>query len=45
MPRGMESFGRIDPFPLGTEDASDRLMIPVNGTPELVHLSGYFGIG
>ena len=23
-----ESFGRIDPFPLGTQDASDRLMIP-----------------
>ena len=22
------SFGRIDPFPLGTQDASDRLMIP-----------------
>ena len=23
-----ESFGRIDPFPLGTQDISDRLMIP-----------------
>ncbi len=23
-----ESFGRIDPFPLGLQDASDRLMIP-----------------
>src|SRR5882724_7729013 len=23
-----ESFGRIDPFPPGTQDASDRLMIP-----------------
>src|SRR6201988_5285695 len=23
-----ESFSRIDPFPLGTQDASDRLMIP-----------------
>src|SRR5467141_2684929 len=23
-----ESFGRIDPFPLGTQDASDRLLIP-----------------
>jgi PAS domain S-box-containing protein len=23
-----ESLGRIDPFPLGTQDASDRLMIP-----------------
>src|SRR5260221_12511860 len=23
-----ESFGRIDPFPLGAQDASDRLMIP-----------------
>jgi PAS domain S-box-containing protein len=61
-----ESFGRIDPFPLGTEDASDRLMIPerlygrereINtllasfdrvvtyGTPELVLVSGYAGIG
>jgi predicted ATPase/signal transduction histidine kinase len=61
-----ESFGRIDPFPLGTEDASDRLMIPerlygrereINtllasfdrvvtyGTPELVLVSGYSGIG
>src|SRR6266478_5540566 len=61
-----ESSGRIDPFPLGTEDASDRLMIPerlygrereintllasfdrvvANGTPELVLVSGYSGIG
>jgi PAS domain S-box-containing protein len=61
-----ESFGRIDPFPLGTEDTSDRLMIPerlygrereintllasfdrvvASGTPELVLLSGYAGIG
>jgi PAS domain S-box-containing protein len=61
-----ESFGRIDPFPLGTSDASDRLMIPeqlygrereidellasfdrvvANGTPELVLVSGYSGIG
>jgi PAS domain S-box-containing protein len=24
----LESFGRIDPFPLGTQDVSDRLMIP-----------------
>ncbi len=23
-----EAFGRIDPFPLGTQDASDRLLIP-----------------
>ena len=23
-----ESFGRIDPFPLATQDASDRLMVP-----------------
>jgi hypothetical protein len=23
-----ESLGRIDPFPLGTQDGSDRLMIP-----------------
>jgi hypothetical protein len=41
----MEALGRIDPFQLGTEDASDRLMFPVNGTSELVHLSGYSGIG
>src|SRR3982075_4313904 len=61
-----ESFGRIDPFPLGTEDAPDRLMTPerlygrereINtllasfdrvmayGTPELVLVSGYSGIG
>jgi hypothetical protein len=61
-----ESFRRIDPFPLGTQDASDRLMIPerlygrereietllasfdrvmANGTPELVLVSGYSGIG
>jgi hypothetical protein len=61
-----ESFGRIYPFPLSTEGASDRLMIPeqlygreheidvllasfervvANGTPELVLVSGYSGIG
>jgi PAS domain S-box-containing protein len=61
-----ESFGRIDPFPLDSQDASDRLMIPErlygrereieallasfdrvvsNGTPELVLVSGYSGIG
>ncbi len=61
-----ESFGRIDPFPLGTQDASDRLMIPerlygrereietllasfnrvvASGTPELLLVSGYSGIG
>jgi PAS domain S-box-containing protein len=61
-----ESFGRIDPFPLGTQDVSDRLMIPERlygrhretdtliatfnrvvtyGTPELVLVSGYSGIG
>jgi PAS domain S-box-containing protein len=61
-----ESFGRIDPFPLGTPDASDRLMIPerlygrgreietllaafhrvvASGTPELILVSGYSGIG
>src|SRR6202047_3149728 len=61
-----ESFGRIDPFPLGTQDASDRLMIPERlygrereietllasfdrveayGTPELMLVSGYSGIG
>src|ERR1700682_5083374 len=61
-----ESFGRIEPFSLGTQDASDRLMIPerlygrereidallasfervvAHGTPELVLVSGYSGIG
>jgi PAS domain S-box-containing protein len=61
-----ESLGRIDPFPLGTQDASDRLLIPerlygrereieallasfdrvvTRGTPELVLVSGYAGIG
>ncbi len=62
----LESSGRIDPFPLGTQDASDRLLIPerlygrereidtllaafdrvvADGTPELVLVSGYPGIG
>src|SRR5260370_30916951 len=61
-----ESFGRIDPFPIGTQDASDQLMIPERlygrereietllasfdrvvayGTPELMLVSGYSGIG
>jgi predicted ATPase/signal transduction histidine kinase len=61
-----ESHRRIDPFPLGTHDASDRLLIPerlygrereietllasfsrvvVHGTPELLLVSGYSGIG
>jgi predicted ATPase/signal transduction histidine kinase/GAF domain-containing protein len=61
-----ESRGRIDPFQLGTRDASDRLLIPerlygrereietllasfnrvvAQGTPELVLVSGYSGIG
>ena len=61
-----ESHGRIDPFPLGACDVSDRLLIPeklygrereidallasfdrvvANGTPELVLVSGYSGIG
>jgi PAS domain S-box-containing protein len=61
-----ESDGRIDPFPLGTRDVSDRLLIPerlygrkreikmllecfdrvvAHGTPELVLVSGYSGIG
>jgi PAS domain S-box-containing protein len=61
-----ESIGRIDPFPPGLQDASDRLLIPeklygrereidtllasfdrvvANGTPELVLVSGYSGIG
>src|SRR6202453_3721716 len=58
--------GRIDPFPLGAHDVSDRLMIPeklygregeidallaafdrvmTHGTPELLLVSGYSGIG
>jgi serine/threonine protein kinase len=61
-----ESRGRVDPFPLGAHDASDRLLIPerlygrereiesllasfdrvvTHGTPELVLVSGYSGIG
>ena len=61
-----ESHGRVDPFPLGAHDASDRLLIPerlygrereietllasfervvAHGTPELVLVSGYSGIG
>ncbi len=58
--------GRIDPFPLGTDDTPDRLLIAeelygrefdiatllasfdrvvVQGTPELVLVSGYSGVG
>jgi predicted ATPase/signal transduction histidine kinase/GAF domain-containing protein len=61
-----EAFGRIESFPLGSQDASDQLLIPeklygrereigtllaafdrvvANGTPELVLVSGYSGIG
>src|SRR5712692_8425580 len=61
-----QSNGRIDPFPLGTHDSSDRLLIPeklygrereidallaafervvAEGTPELVLVSGYSGVG
>jgi len=61
-----EAHGRIDPFRLGTQDASDRLLIPerlygrereidtllavfdrvvAKGTPELMLVSGYSGIG
>jgi PAS domain S-box-containing protein len=61
-----ETHGRIDPFPLGTHDPSDRLLIPeklygrereidtllaafdrvvARGTPELVLVSGYSGVG
>jgi PAS domain S-box-containing protein len=61
-----ESHGRIDPFPLGTHDSSNRLLIPeklygrereidallaafdrvvADGTPELVLVSGYSGVG
>jgi PAS domain S-box-containing protein len=62
----LELYGRIDPFLLGADDVSDRLLIPeklygraheidtlltsfdrvvANGTPELVLVSGYSGIG
>jgi PAS domain S-box-containing protein len=61
-----ETHERIDPFPLGLHDASDRLLMPerlygrgreidtllacfdrvvATGTPELVLVSGYSGIG
>ena len=61
-----EAHGRIAPFPLGTQDVPDRLLIPeklygrereidallaafdrvvANGTPELVLVSGFSGIG
>jgi predicted ATPase/transcriptional regulator with GAF, ATPase, and Fis domain len=61
-----ESRGHIDPFPLGTHDVPDRLLIPeklygrereievllaafdrvvAQGTPELVLVSGYSGVG
>ena len=61
-----QSHGRIDPFPLGTDDTPDRLLIPeklygrerevntlltafdrvvAQGTPELVLVSGYSGVG
>jgi PAS domain S-box-containing protein len=61
-----EATGRIEPFPLGQKDASDRLLIPerlygrereidrlvaafdrvvARGTPELVLVSGFSGIG
>src|SRR5229473_1546764 len=61
-----QSHGRVDPFPLGAHDSSDRLLIPeklygreheidallaafdrvvAQGTPELVLVSGYSGVG
>jgi PAS domain S-box-containing protein len=61
-----QSHGRIDPFTLGADDSSDRLLIPeklygrerevealiaafervvVQGTAELVLVSGYSGVG
>jgi serine/threonine protein kinase len=61
-----QSHGRIDLFPLGVHDTSDRLLIPeklygrerevdallasfdlvvAEGTPELVLVSGYAGVG
>jgi PAS domain S-box-containing protein len=64
--REWEKTGHIESFPLGSQDASDRLLIPerlygrereidtllaafdrvvAHGTPELVLVSGYSGIG
>ena len=61
-----EATGRLEPFPLGAHDVSDRLLIPeklygrereidallasfdrvvATGTPELVLVSGYSGVG
>jgi len=61
-----EATGRIEPFPLGQKDGSDRLLVPerlygrereidtlvaafdrvvAQGTPELVLVSGFSGIG
>ena len=61
-----DSLHRIDPFPLGAHDSSDRLLIPeklygrepeietllaafdrvvARGTPEVVLVSGYSGVG
>jgi PAS domain S-box-containing protein len=61
-----EMHGHIDPFPLGTHDVPDRLLIPeklygrecevnallaaferivAHGSPELVLVSGYSGVG
>ncbi|HEV7956924.1 MAG TPA: AAA family ATPase, partial [Marisediminicola sp.] len=61
-----ETFGHLQSFPLGSQDASDRLLVPeqlygredeseillsafdrvvAHGTPELVLVSGYSGIG
>jgi predicted ATPase/signal transduction histidine kinase/ActR/RegA family two-component response regulator len=61
-----EAHGRIDEFPLGAQDASDRFRVPeklygrereidtllaafdrivAGGTPELVLVSGYSGVG
>src|SRR5436853_6211685 len=60
------THGRVDPFSLGAQDSSDRLLIPeklygrereidallaafdrvvAEGTPELVLVSGYSGVG
>jgi hypothetical protein len=62
----LDTHGRIDAFPLGSHDQSDRLLIPeklygrereidallaafdrvvAHGTPELVLVSGYSGVG
>src|SRR6266478_526246 len=50
--RELEGHGHLEAFPLGAHDVPDRLVIPEafdevvdSGTPQLVLVSGYSGIG